>query len=135
MQPCIEKWHRYVKSGDLQELDTLLADSVVFHSPVVHTPQCGIDITKAYLSGARAVFSADATSPFTYVREIIGDRDACLEFEATVDGIHINGIDLIRWNEDNEIIDFKVMVRPLKAINMLHQNMAAQLAAITSSQS
>ncbi len=139
----IERWHRVVQHGDTQALDDLLADDVVFHSPVVHTPQEGKPVAKLYLSAAAGVFAAgqkkkpeggaDAQNGgggFRYVREIIGDRDALLEFETEIDGIVINGIDLIRWNDDGQIVDFKVMVRPLKAINLLHKLMAGMLSSM-----
>ena len=63
------------------------------------------------------------------MREVIGASDAVLEFEVTIDGVHVNGVDMIKWNAQGEIVDFKVMVRPLKAINMIHQKMAAMLQA------
>ena len=104
-----------VDSQDLSALGELLADEAVFHSPVVHTPQRGRDLTTLYLTAAMPVFG----DRLRYVREIMGERDAVLEFEAELDGIHINGVDVIRWNDAGKIVDFKVMVRPLKAINLL----------------
>jgi hypothetical protein len=105
----------------------LLADDCVFHSPVVHTPQQGGDRTAGYLSAAIRVLG---NSTFRYVRQVVAGRDAVLEFEAELDGIHINGVDLIHWDEAGRIIDFKVMVRPLKAVNLLHQKMAAALSQL-----
>jgi len=122
--PVITQWHRVLRSRDTTMLDALLDDGAVFHSPVVHTPQTGKAITKAYLAAAFVVLANDT---FRYVREIVGDRDAALEFEVELDGTHINGIDLIRWNDDDLITDFKVMIRPLKAINLVHEKMAVQL--------
>ena len=121
----VERWHVLVKARDPAGLDALLADDVVFHSPVVHTPQRGKPITTMYLMAALQVLGNDS---FTYVREVIGERDAVLEFTAEIDGIHINGVDMMRWNDANQIVDFKVMVRPLKAVNLLHQMMKAMLA-------
>jgi hypothetical protein len=118
-------WHDIVRRGDLAGLQQLLADDCVFHSPVVHTPQRGKALTAGYLSAALQVLG---NGTFRYVREVVGERDAVLEFEAELDGIHVNGVDLIHWNEAGRITDFKVMVRPLKAINLLHQKMAAALA-------
>lgn len=120
----IERWHALVRSGDPAGLEDLLAEEVVFHSPVVHTPQRGKTVTTLYLTAALRVLGSN---DFRYVREIVGDRDAALEFTATVDGIHINGIDLFHWNADGRIDDFKVMIRPLKAVNLLHRLMGQML--------
>ena len=117
-------WHHVVQSRDMAALGRLLADDVVFHSPVVHTPQRGKAITFQYLAGAMQVLN---TAQFRYEREIVGEHDALLEFSTEIDGISVNGIDLIRWNAAGQIVDFKVMVRPLKAVNMLHQKMGAML--------
>ena len=117
-------WHEVVRSRDMRRLAALLHDDVVFHSPVVHTPQRGKAITTAYLTGAMHVLN---NASFRYEREVVGSNDAVLEFFTEVDGIVINGVDLIRWDEGGQIVDFKVMVRPLKAMNMLHQKMAEML--------
>ena len=123
--PRIARWHAYMTGGsDPALLAEMLAEDAVFHSPVVHTPQAGKAKVMAYLGAAAVVLGNDS---FRYVREIVGTHDAVLEFETTIDGIVINGVDLIRWNDQDQITDFKVMVRPLKAINLLHQLMAAQL--------
>ncbi len=108
----------------MRGLDLLLADDVEFHSPVVHTPQVGLAVTRAYLAAAFHVFFNDS---FRYVRELASARDAVLEFEVELDGIRVNGVDMLTWNEEGKIIAFKVMVRPLKAINLIHQKMAAML--------
>jgi len=120
----VDRWHRLVATRDVRELDALLADDVVFHSPVVHTPQQGKAVTIQYLSAAFHVFFNDT---FHYVREVVGPRDAVLEFEVRIDGVHVNGVDMIRWDDDGRIVDFKVMVRPLKAITLIHERMAAML--------
>jgi len=125
-QSTIESWHALVRSGDPSGLDPLLAEDAVFISPVVHAPQRGKALTKAYLSAAFQVF---ANGSFRYVREIIGPTDAVLEFETEIDGVLVNGVDLIKWNEAGQIIEFKVMVRPLKAVDLIHQRMAAMLAS------
>jgi ketosteroid isomerase-like protein len=122
----IEMWHRLVEKRDTQGLDALLADEAVFHSPVVHTPQVGKAITKKYLAAAFHVFFNES---FRYVRELQGDRDAILEFEVNLDGITVNGVDMIKWNEAGKITEFKVMLRPLKAVNLIHQKMAEALQA------
>jgi hypothetical protein len=123
---AIHQWHEIVRTRDASGLSDLLADDVVFYSPVVHTPQNGKVITTMYLTAAIHVFGNDS---FRYVREVVGERDAVLEFETEIDGITVNGVDMIRWNEDGKITEFKVMVRPLKAINLIHQKMAAMLKA------
>jgi hypothetical protein len=124
LKNAIEEWHRIVRERDTDALDDLLADDVVFHSPVVHTPQRGRPITTMYLSAAVIVFGNDT---FRYVREFRAAREAVLEFNVTIDGIEVDGVDMLRWNDDGRIVDFKVMVRPLKAINLIHQKMGALL--------
>ena len=119
-------WHQLVKERNVRGLDALLADEAVFLSPVVHTPQVGKAITKAYLAAAFQVFF---NASFRYVRELTSDRDAVLEFEVEIDRIVVNGVDMIKWNEEGKITEFKVMLRPLKAVNLIHQRMAAMLQA------
>jgi len=122
----VAAWHGYMASGgDAAALAALLSDDAVFHSPVVHTPQEGKAKVMAYLLAASKVLGGES---FRYVREVVEGNDACLEFTAEIDGIHINGIDLIRFDDQGIIKDFKVMVRPLKAVNKLWELMAAQLA-------
>ena len=126
MNNAIEEWHRIVRERDIDALDDLLADDVVFHSPVVHTPQRGRPITAMYLAAAVVVFGNET---FRYVREWRATHEAVLEFLVTIDGIEVNGVDMIRWNDAGRIVDFKVMLRPLKAINLIHQKMGAMLQA------
>jgi len=125
-QNPLETWHRLVRSHDASGLGALLADDAVFHSPVVHAPQAGKKLVARYLGAAFHVFF---NPTFRYVREIVGPSDAMLEFETDIDGVHVNGVDLIKWNSVGLIVDFKVMIRPLKAINVIHQRMAATLQA------
>lgn len=122
----IEKWHAYMESGDPQALSALLDDDVVFESPVVHTPQRGKEITFKYLMAAGKVLGGPE---FNYLNEWTGNDSAILEFETQINGILINGIDMIWWNDAGYITRFKVMVRPLKAINLLHQMMGARLTS------
>ena len=128
MLDTLKLWHQIIDSADAQVLDDLLAEDVIFHSPVVHRPQQGKALTSMYLVGALQVLLKPGK--FRYLREIVGPRDAMLEFIAEVDGIEINGVDIIQWNEDGRICDFKVMIRPLKAINLLHQKMGEMLQAM-----
>ncbi len=124
MSDPIAIWHRLLEQRDVAGLDHLLAEDAVFHSPVVHTPQVGKRITKMYLAAAFTVFGNES---FRYVRELRAERDAILEFELEIDGIAINGVDMIRWNEEGLITEFKVMLRPLKAVNLIHEKMGAML--------
>ena len=120
----MDGWHRLIEARDAGGLDDILADDVVFHSPVVHTPQKGKQLAKMYLSAAIMVLG---NSEFEYVREVVGESDAVLEFTSEVNGIHINGVDMIHWNANGKIDDFKVMIRPLKAVNLLHGLMKQML--------
>ena len=117
-------WHRVAKGRDVKGLYNLIAEGAVFHSPVVHTPQVGKEITFKYLSAAFDVFFNDS---FEYVREVQGERHAVLEFGLVLQGIKINGVDMISWNEAGLITEFKVMIRPLKAVTIIHQHMGAML--------
>ncbi|HQZ31281.1 MAG TPA: nuclear transport factor 2 family protein [Arenimonas sp.] len=117
-------WHQIVREGNGSGVAALLADDVVFHSPVVHTPQVGKRITTHYLMAAVQVFFNPS---FRYVREVVGERDAVLEFETVIDGITVNGVDMMAWNDDGLVTSFKVMVRPLKAIQLIHEKMGAML--------
>lgn len=120
----IDTWHGLVRTRDPSGLAALLADDVVFHSPVVHSAQRGKHLAVGYLGAAFNVFFNPS---FRYVREIRGETDAMLEFETQIDGVLVNGVDLIKWDEAGQIVDFKVMIRPLKAINLIHQRMAEML--------
>ena len=121
----IARWREIAKSRDADALGQLLADDVVFHSPVVHTPQRGRAITHKYLMAA---FDVLISPKFRYVGEWRAARSAVLEFVTEIEGVVIDGVDMISWNEAGQIVEFKVMVRPLKAINQLHQKMGERLA-------
>jgi SnoaL-like protein len=123
----IAAWHELIAGGNPQGLDSLLDDEVVFHSPVVFKPQEGKALTSMYL---HAAFNVLINNSFHYVREVVGEHDAVLEFVVTIDDIEINGVDMIRWNDHGRIIDFKVMVRPLKGMEMIRQKMAAMLESL-----
>jgi len=122
----LKVWHARMETKSRDELSAQLADDAVFHSPVVHTPQEGKPIVMAYLTAADTVLGNDS---FRYVREIVDDdaNMAMLEFELELDGVHVNGVDIIAWNDEGLIQDFKVMVRPLKAINKVWDEMAKML--------
>ncbi|MGV1037285.1 MAG: nuclear transport factor 2 family protein [Candidatus Nanopelagicales bacterium] len=123
----LAQWHAIVESRDPARLDALLAEDAVFTSPIVHTPQVGKGLTTMYLTGAMHVLG---NGSFTYVREVVDGPNAVLEFETIVDGITVNGVDMIRFDETGQIVDFKVMLRPMKAINLVGQKMAAMLESL-----
>lgn len=139
MNDPLERWHRIVRERDVEALDELLDEDAVFHSPIVHTPQRGKALVALYLRAAFAVFvgatGADGRSAFRYVREVAGPRDAVLEFETEMDGIHVNGVDMIRWNDAGRIVDFKVMIRPLKAVHHVHALMKRMLESMAPARS
>jgi hypothetical protein len=122
---ALDKWYDYTKSHDRAALWDLLDPEAVFESPVVHTPQRGRDITFKYLLGADKVLGGPG---FSYIGEWRSDSGAVLEFENVIEGIRISGVDMITFGKDGRITHFKVMVRPLKAINLLHRLMGEQLA-------
>ncbi|MEZ5658618.1 MAG: nuclear transport factor 2 family protein [Burkholderiaceae bacterium] len=124
IERSIETWHAIASRKDPSGLDELLADEVSFISPVVHTPQHGKAITKAYLSAALQVFGQPS---FRYLDQIIGERRAVLEFALEIDGIEINGVDMITVDADGRITEFKVMVRPLKGMQTIHRLMGEML--------
>ncbi len=138
IEKCIADWHANLR-GDLPGgLDALLADDCVFHSPIVFTPQKGKDLTKLYLNAAYNTFGGDEAvrdaaagpsggSKFRYVKETLGDHSAMLEFETELGGKFVNGVDIITCNDEGKIVEFKVMIRPLQAVNLMHQLMAAML--------
>ena len=136
IEKVIENWHRNLRGEFPGGLDELLADDVVFYSPVVFTPQKGKEVTKLYLNAAGAPFGGGEPSgagtkgvgkQFAYSKEVLSGNQAILEFETEVGGKYINGVDIITCNAEGKIVEFKVMVRPLQAINLLHQQMAAML--------
>lgn len=140
IRAAVARWHEVLRGDVAAGLEDLLADEVVFVSPVVFTPQEGKAITTQYLTAALATLGGSGAESrsgdgpgsggpsFRYVREVLDTHDAVLEFETSIDGIHVNGVDMIRVDDDARIVEFKVMVRPLQAINKLHEVMRAQLA-------
>jgi hypothetical protein len=125
MPPALDAWHQIVADRSPRGLAALLAEEAVFYSPIVHAPQVGREITARYLTAALHVLGNES---FHYVREVVGDHDTVLEFMVEIDGITVNGVDMLKWNDAGQIVEFKVMLRPLKAINLIHQKMAALLA-------
>lgn len=123
----LELWHEILQQRSPDRLDEILARDCVFYSPVVHSPQEGRDITRFYLTAAMRVFN----DSFRYVKQVVSDRHAVLEFECDMDGIMVNGVDIITFDTDGKISEFKVMVRPLKAVNLLHARMRAMLEELS----
>ncbi|NVE95406.1 nuclear transport factor 2 family protein [Altererythrobacter lutimaris] len=124
-QKGLANWHRVIEAGSKPEdLAEIIAEDAVFHSPVVHTPQVGRAITVAYLAAAGQTLDNDT---FHYEREIVDGNNLVLEFKTEMEGIQVNGIDMITFDEDGTIKDFKVMVRPLQAVNKVWEMMGRQL--------
>lgn len=125
----IDRWHRLVAARDLAGLDDLLAEDVVFQSPAVHSPQAGRTVTRRYLEAAHKVLN---NGSFRYVGVWFAERSAVLEFETVIDGLELNGVDVITWDAADRIVRFKVMVRPIKALQALIPLMAAELQRASS---
>ena len=126
IEQVVAQWHRFLE-GD-GNLADLLADDVVFYSPVVFTPQRGKDVTTMYLQAAGQVLVGDdAEGGFRYVKEVVAGDTAVLEFETSLAGKYVNGVDIIRCNDEGRIVEFRVMLRPLQAINAVHEQMRAML--------
>jgi thymidine kinase len=123
----LKKWHEGLISNDPKLLDEILDESCVFTSPIVFKPIEGKEMSKLYLMGAGQTFDMNR---FEYVRELVDGLDSVLEFETYIGDTSVNGVDIIRWNDDGKIVDFKVMVRPLKAINALQQKMSEALDSL-----
>ncbi len=120
----IDSWHTVFKSQELDKLDKIIADNAVFTSPVVFKPMEGKEITKMYLFAAGQSFNMDK---FKYIREVHDGINSILEFETFIDDISVNGVDMIKWNNEGKIVDFKVMIRPLKAVQKVQEKMIESL--------
>ena len=121
----LAKWHEVIEKGSSPvDLAAIIREDAIFHSPVVHTPQHGRNLVVAYLAAAGQTLGNDS---FNYVRELVDGQNAMLEFTTEMDGIHVNGVDIIRFDEDGLIADFKVMIRPFKAVKKVWEMMAEQL--------
>lgn len=140
---CIDRWHDHMAGRLEGGLDTILHPDVVFLSPIVFTPQEGREITKLYLTAAGGTLGGDSTTPadadsgssgggFGYTKQILQGHHAMLEFETKVEGKYVNGVDIITCDDDGMIVEFKVMIRPLQAINLVHAQMKAMLERLGS---
>tara|TARA_B100001769_G_C21681604_1_gene377464 strand:- start:56 stop:451 length:396 start_codon:yes stop_codon:yes gene_type:complete len=123
----IHKWHEVVNSDDLNALDNLIAEDAIFSSPVVFTPMEGKEITMMYLHAAGQSFNMEK---FKYTKEIHDDMNSVLEFETCIDEISVNGVDMIEWNEEGKISNFKVMIRPFKAVQKVQEKMVEALESL-----
>ena len=123
----IQKWHEVLKNDDQGLLENLIADDAIFSSPVVFTPMEGKEITLMYLSAAGKSFNMEK---FQYTKEIHDGMNSVLEFETYIDEISVNGVDIIEWNEDGKIANFKVMIRPFKAVQKVQQKMVEALESL-----
>ena len=123
----IQKWHEVLKNDDQGLLENLIADDAVFSSPVVFTPMEGKEITMMYLSAAGQSFNMEK---FQYTKEIHDGMNSVLEFETYIDDISVNGVDIIEWNEEGKIVNFKVMIRPFKAVQKVQQKMVEALESL-----
>jgi hypothetical protein len=121
--PAVKAWHAVVESGDPALLDDLLADDVVFRSPAVFAPQPGKELTVRYLRGAMAVLGPS----LRYLGEWYGPSSAVLEFEAELDGLYVHGVDMLRWDDEDRLVAFTVMVRPMRGLTKLVELMQRQL--------
>ncbi len=137
IETTIENWHRYIRGEFPGGLDELLAEDVVFYSPIVFSPQKGKELTKLYLNAAGATLgdagggaktSAEKLpSKFRYSKQTLTGNYAILEFETELRGKYVNGVDIITCDDEGKIIEFKVMIRPLQAVNLMHELMASML--------
>ena len=135
----IKQWHDFTHGNFPGGLDTLLADDIIFYSPVVFTPQEGKELAKLYLMAAGNTFGGDDAkkngdiedSSFRYTKEVLSGNQAILEFETKIEGKYVNGVDIISFNEDGKIYEFKVMIRPLQAVNIIHMQMQKMLAELS----
>ena len=142
----IERWHQHLRGRLPGGLDELLHEDVVFYSPIVFTPQQGREVTKLYLTAAGQTLPGDggdggeggdsgghgdeAPGSFRYTKQVLARDTAVLEFETTVEGEYVNGVDIIRCDEDGQIVEFRVMIRPLQAVNIVHAQMRSALEAL-----
>jgi len=132
IETVVERWHQHLRGELPGGLDELLDDEVVFYSPVVYTPQRGKEITKLYLQAAGVALPGEEAGEgsFRYTKQVLAGDTAVLEFETTVAGKYVNGVDIIRCTEAGRIVEFRVMIRPLQAVNAVHEQMKATLESL-----
>ena len=120
----IKKWHKVIETDNLELLNDIIADNAIFSSPVVFKPMEGKEITMMYLNAAGESFNMEK---FEYTKEIHDGMNSVLEFETYIDEISVNGVDMIEWNEDGKISNFKFMIRPYKAVQKVQEKMIEAL--------
>jgi hypothetical protein len=145
IEDVVARWHAFIRGEEPDALDALLDDDVVFYSPIVYTPQEGKAITALYLQAAARTFGGgggdggeqgggrsdrSGRGGFRYTKTVVAGDTAVLEFETTMKGKYVNGVDIIRCNNEGRIVEFRVMIRPLQAVNLVHEQMAAMLEAM-----
>ena len=139
IEAVIEKWHAHLRGELPGGFDELLDDDVVFYSPIVYTPQEGKAITKLYLEAASQTLPGErpegapasaGAGGFRYTKQVLAGDTAVLEFETTVQGKYVNGVDIIRCDAEGRIVEFRVMIRPLQAVNLVHSQMKAMLESM-----
>jgi len=142
IEKCIADWHEYIIGKKPGGLEALIDDDCVFISPIVFTPQKGKDLTLAYLRAAGGTLGGQGTpgdakpaensGKFKYTKEVLQGNYAVLEFETEMDDKYVNGVDIITCNDAGKITEFKVMIRPLQAVNLVHAAMGAMLEKMKS---
>lgn len=141
IEEAVTKWHQHLRGELPGGLDELLHEDCVFFSPVVFTPQKGRAITKLYLNAASQALPGEKGDPkkpgsgagsFRYTKKILMGNQAALEFETMVDGKSVNGIDIITCDDAGKITEFRVMIRPLQAVNAVHRQMQSTLESMQS---
>jgi hypothetical protein len=139
----LEKWHAHLRGELPGGLDALLDDDVVFYSPIVYTAQQGKAITTMYLQAAGQALPGERPSAsdsshddpgggFRYTKQVAAGDTAVLEFETSVEGKYVNGVDIMRCNDAGRIVEFRVMIRPLQAVEAVHRQMKATLERMQS---
>jgi hypothetical protein len=151
IEHVVDQWHRHLRGELPGGLDTLLDDDVIFYSPIVYTPQRGKAVTTLYLQAAAQALPGDPPSEvgrgkedtagaaplgpstgFRYTKKVLSGDTAVLEFETTIEGKYVNGVDIIRCNDAGRIVEFRVMIRPLQAVNLVHRQMGETLERMQS---
>lgn len=129
IEQVVQRWHRFRAADTTRELDTLLADDVVFHSPIVYTPQHGKDVAARYIAAAKRTFSGGrGDDAFRYTKQVLDGDVAMLEFETTIGDTYVDGVDVIRCDGAGRIVELRVMVRPLQAVHTVHEQMRTLVA-------
>jgi hypothetical protein len=124
----LDRWHKIVYQRDLQDLQAMLDENVVFYSPYVWKPYHGRQAAWLILSTVSEIFQE-----FTYQRELIVGNDWALEFSARVGDRSVKGIDLIRLDDDGRIVEFEVFIRPANGLQAFGEDMARRFGTTSSS--